>query len=285
MNENPLSAFPDPLPIEETIITAAIVEIESPTAETAETEGLCPPDQESPVTIAQLQKALFEMQERVDTKTRRLRSYDTILAQQTEELKRERQQLQRSIAEVERYRQEEQRHQRSLVTLSEELAITQQQLARLERECTLIQENHHEKTQKLISAERQISELHSRLQRQQRYTLQYKAALDQCLGETIGQKPSTDLAIVPPVSSIEPWSSQEAIDVELALTRIADNGIEKDNIDEFLAEFENIEPLEEPKHQKLDWPSPIISSLSSSTKYPAIRIDLPAFLKNRLDQP
>jgi hypothetical protein len=61
--------------------------------------------------------------------------------------------------------------------LQAELDVNQQRVAQLERECTLLQQRFNEKTVALQQAENTCHDLKSRLHRQQRYTLQFKAAL------------------------------------------------------------------------------------------------------------
>ncbi len=63
----------------------------------------------------------------------------------------------------------------------QELEKIQQQTARLERECSLLQENYNEEQNKLKQLEAENKDLRIRLQRQQRYNLQYKTALDKFL--------------------------------------------------------------------------------------------------------
>lgn len=66
-------------------------------------------------------------------------------------------------------------------TLQAELDASQQRVAQLERECTLLQQRFGDKSSALQQAEATCRDLRSRLQRQQRYTLQFKAALEKCL--------------------------------------------------------------------------------------------------------
>lgn len=66
-------------------------------------------------------------------------------------------------------------------TLQTELEANQQRVAQLERECTLLQQRFGEKNTALHQAEETCRDLKARLHRQQRYTLQFKAALEKCL--------------------------------------------------------------------------------------------------------
>lgn len=74
-------------------------------------------------------------------------------------------------------------------TLQADLEANQQRVAQLERECTLLQQRFSEKNTALHQAEGTCRDLKARLQRQQRYTLQFKAALEKCLNTapTAGQ--------------------------------------------------------------------------------------------------
>jgi chromosome segregation ATPase len=267
MNDPQNSFFADSGSDNEMMITAEIVDSEMITAETAENSR----------TIAQLQQELVETKECLETVNRRLRSCETLLTRQKEELEYERGQLRRAIAEVESYRQRERSQQQAIATRSEELAKTREELAHIQRECTLLQENYHEQVQQALSAEQEVRELRSRLQRQQQSTLQYKTALEECTGLTIERTELAEGAIVPSSTSIEPWSIEKSNPEELAIVAATEEAIE-DAIDEFLAEFEKMDFVERSGRGN-DWPSPVI--LPYTPRYPAIRVDLPLFLKNR----
>lgn len=71
-------------------------------------------------------------------------------------------------------------------TLHAELDVNQQRVAQLERECTLLQQRFSEKSTALHQAEETCRDLKARLHRQQRYTLQFKAALEKCLNMAAG---------------------------------------------------------------------------------------------------
>jgi chromosome segregation ATPase len=271
MNDNS-ALFLDNLPNSDTVITAEIVENESQSTDGTDWVTLScqlrQQNQDLQAQIRQREQALAEMRSQLQNQNRRLQSCDTLIQQQNEELQYEKHQLQRALAEIECYRQAEQHQPILIANLTAELTRTRQQLARLERECALTQESYQEKSQKLLNAEQQLQELLARLQRQQRYTLQYKAALEQYLSQPSDRTSGNDLAIVARVSTIEPWSQSTEND-------------EIDPIDEFLAEFEKTEPVEAINPKSADWPSPLISTLP---KYPSFRVDLPTFLKYRQEK-
>jgi len=114
-------------------------------------------------------------------------------------------------------------------TLQAQLETAQEQNKHLERECALLQKQHSEKAQKAQQLEETCRDLRSRLQRQQRYTLQFKAALEKSLDASPGHSPSglsrdtasSDLptmtplspglnpAVMPRSERIQPWSAVE----------------------------------------------------------------------------
>ena len=66
-------------------------------------------------------------------------------------------------------------------TLQAQLDTSQERVTQLDRECTVLRQRHSEQGQALETSEVLCRDLRSRLQRQQRYTLQFKAALEKCL--------------------------------------------------------------------------------------------------------
>ncbi|HEY9880544.1 MAG TPA: hypothetical protein V6D29_18945 [Leptolyngbyaceae cyanobacterium] len=111
-------------------------------------------------------------------------------------------------------------------TLQANLDTTRQRVAQLERECTLLQRRFTEKSNALSQAEATCRDLRSRLQRQQHYTLQFKAALEKCLDVSVQRTPEPvpEFRMVaeepvprphplsmPKAQQIQPWSSEEAI--------------------------------------------------------------------------
>ncbi len=128
------------------------------------------------------------------------------------------------------------RQQILIETLRGQLETNQQQVAQLERDCALTQQRYEEQTTKLSQAETICRDLRSRLYRQQRYTLQFKNALDKCLEMTGPEQPAnfsgtvgrstqqeTDTraivqGVVPKAPAIQPWSAaSELAELELYL--------------------------------------------------------------------
>ncbi|MGK7874037.1 MAG: hypothetical protein AB4426_12210 [Xenococcaceae cyanobacterium] len=166
--------------------------------------------------VVQLEQALADSQEQLPSQIRRSPSADTLIVQQTEELNASQEQVTSLTNELEASLQTAQSQQILIETLSKQLEASQEQVAQLERECAVLQENYNEQAYKLLETEKQAQELRSRLHRQQRYTLQFKAALDQSLevppsNAAISQQSegkTFSASLIPKVKPIQPWSTQ-----------------------------------------------------------------------------
>ncbi|NJO49030.1 MAG: hypothetical protein HC840_05620 [Leptolyngbyaceae cyanobacterium RM2_2_4] len=139
------------------------------------------------------------------------------------------------------------RQQILLETLTEQLEVSQERVAQLERECALTQQRYSEQTHQLTLSEKTCRDLHVRLQRQQRYTLQFKAALEKCLEvpppnyeakeqvvEAIAHSSPdkrdtfTPQSFLPRAKQIQPWSAQPQFLSDLSNL----NADELENLDE-----------------------------------------------------
>ncbi|MGB2924628.1 MAG: hypothetical protein WBB82_04970 [Limnothrix sp.] len=162
-------------------------------------------------TVVQLEQALAESQERLQTHIARSRSADTLLDQQSENLSDTQAEIDRLNEALDHAKQEIRDHKAVITELNLKFKKSQIQLAQIERECSLLQESHSEQQHRLVAAEQEVMDLQSRLERQQRYTIQYKSALEQ-------QQPAPEIeepiiiapkqSPVPKVSRIQPWSEQ-----------------------------------------------------------------------------
>jgi chromosome segregation ATPase len=238
--------------------------------------------------IIDLTKALADSQEQLQAQIQRSHDAETTITQQAEELDRQQEQIARLIE----HEQEVQRQQQAIATLSE-------QIAQLEREYAVLQEDCNDQAQQIVTMEKHLRELWSRLHRQQRYTLEYKAALEQYLGisgdrlavSQLPDFPMTAASVSAKVSAIEPWSGHDQplfsvregysnadeIDVsdrlegELAMEvdaeRILENSPTTSNKPEVITA------------SRSNWPSPAISSAQQSQSQ--VAVDLPSFLRTR----
>ena len=171
--------------------------------------------------VSQLQQALREKQEELLTQRQQAYEQENLLTRQTEELNTVKEQLTRLFHTLESSHQAAQRQQILIETLSEQLESSQERVAQLERECALTQQRYNEQSQQLLQAANTCRELRARLYRQQRQTLQFKAALEKSLEMTPplsagGQQPysrknMTDPYSLPKTKPIQPWSSEDII--------------------------------------------------------------------------
>ncbi len=171
-------------------------------------------------------QALQEVERQLEGKERRSQSTDQLIEQQAEELSKIQEHLAYTVAELQVHQEEAQRQQLQLETVAEKLALSQSQVAQLERDCSLLKETCQEKTEQVRLLEQQVEELRVRLQRQQRYSIQYKTALEQCLA-TPNFSPSSDVAhaiasLTGQTTTIQPWSSQPLTE-ESATFKAKDN--------------------------------------------------------------
>jgi hypothetical protein len=123
--------------------------------------------------------------------------------------------------------QTSQRQQILIETLNAQLLNSQERVAQLERECASTQQRFGEQTQTVMQQENQGRDLKARLYRQQRYTLQYKAALEKCLEVPTNAAPVAPVLISDSINSdniksgfgkqvsmptsipVQPWSAPE----------------------------------------------------------------------------
>ncbi|MGL5032877.1 MAG: hypothetical protein ACRC6M_03645 [Microcystaceae cyanobacterium] len=196
----------------------------------------------------QLQLALTQAEQALVAQERRSRSNDSLIEEQATEISKNQEYLTQTVAEIQVYRDEAKRQQLQVETLAEQLAIGQNRIAELERDCVKLQQNSQnsgqvesmaeqlaiaqnriaelERTcvrlqensqnsgQNVHRLEQQVLELRTRLQRQQRYALQYKTALEQCLSLP-NVNPSSDItsaiaSLTGKSPQIQPWSSHSA---------------------------------------------------------------------------
>ncbi len=131
--------------------------------------------------VEQLETLLDECHSALQLQMKRNQSLETRLSEQNQELSQTQEQLTRLFRELEASHHVAQRQQILIETLSQQMESSQEQVAQLERECAHIQQKYNEQSYTLSISENTCTELRSRLERQQRYSLQLKAALDKCL--------------------------------------------------------------------------------------------------------
>jgi len=197
-------------------------------------------DQEFHAQVANLNKALQQTRNMLRLERRhwesqssqiKRRSHEQTahIAQQIQELTTTQEQVVKLFRELEHSQQTAQRQQILVETLTDQLEASQEQVAQLERECALTQQRYTDQTQVVHQTENACRDLRSRLLRQQRYTMQFKTALEKCLDVPVAKsidslddlslniraehfkhdpihRPSDLLA--PKAQPVQPWSAQ-----------------------------------------------------------------------------
>ncbi|EAZ92648.1 hypothetical protein [Crocosphaera chwakensis] len=203
-------------------------------------------------TIVTLEQALADSRQQLQDYQERSRHHNALLSQQTAQLQSTQAQNSHLLEQLQSSQTNLQQEQHNLATLQKQLHASQEAFAQLERECALLKEETLQNKNQLILKKRQIHELQQRLQRQQRYSLQYKAALDDCLSNHGKKLPPTDVKsrvdspIASNVVSIQPWSSsiENKITPSIAPSPIKSEASEpiSDAIDDTLEELFSLTP-------------------------------------------
>ncbi len=143
------------------------------------------------------------------------------IARYVEELTSTQKRLTEVFAKLELAHQSAQRQQIVMETLNTQLQNSQERVAQLERECAGLHQRNVDQAQHVLQQEHQVRDLQARLQRQQRYTLQYKAALEKSLdvshvdaaaapallSETTARQLAAKYSGMPKPSPVKPWSA------------------------------------------------------------------------------
>ena len=150
-------------------------------------------------------------------------SSETQLQNQRQEFSGSQARLGDLFVELEQSHRMAQRQQILVETLMDQLQQSHEQIAQLERECASAQARSSEQAQLLLQAEHTGRDLRSRLHRQQRYTLQFKAALEKCLdvppvtaqgfvadllSTDVPESPTNPVKLnIPRSQPVQPWSA------------------------------------------------------------------------------
>jgi len=171
---------------------------------------------------------LSESEKALQWQKKRSSVAESMLGQQTQELAAAGEQIKSLFQQLETAIQTVQRQESLIENYNSQLEISQQRLAQLERECAKLQTSYNEQSYQILQSETTCRELRSRLMRQQRQTLQFKAALEKCLESPVPSydslddsvNKSDDINICQPRNSkqasssfsnaepIKPWSAQ-----------------------------------------------------------------------------
>ncbi|NEQ50381.1 MAG: hypothetical protein F6K11_09650 [Leptolyngbya sp. SIO3F4] len=120
------------------------------------------------------------------------------------------------VTELEQSNQALHHHQTHNENLQTELNAFRERTAQLETEHATLLQQHTKQSQELLQANTNCRDLRARLQRQQRYTMQFKAALEKCLSMSTESSTNTSSSAtglstpgltMPTVDEIRPWVS------------------------------------------------------------------------------
>lgn len=175
--------------------------------------------------VSQLEEALDRSQNALKAEVKRSQDHPTFAEYHTNgqvavhELSAAQEQIVGLYQQLEFVHQTSQRQQILVETLTEQLEASQERVAHLEREAALVQRRYNEQTQLLTQYENNCRDLQSRLHRQQRYTLQFKAALEKSLevssppfasvADAVAAVSSHENFFLPKVQRIQPWTLPE----------------------------------------------------------------------------
>lgn len=135
---------------------------------------------------------LSESEKALQWQKKRSSVAESMLEQQTQELSAAGEQINSLFQQLETAVQTVQRQESLIENYKSQLEISQQRLAQLERECAKVQTSYNEQSHQILQSDTTCRELRSRLMRQQRQTLQFKAALEKCLESPVPSNDSLD---------------------------------------------------------------------------------------------
>lgn len=131
--------------------------------------------------VEELTLALTDNQKALQKQKNRSSIAESMLSQQNQENAADREKIQSLFQQLETSIQTIKRQESLIESYKAHLESTQQRLAQLERECTDVQSKYSDQSYQLSQSENACRELRTRLMRQQRQNLQFKAALSKCL--------------------------------------------------------------------------------------------------------
>lgn len=165
--------------------------------------------------LEETHKALQDTQTEADRILTELEKSGQILQRQAQELA-DAQQLAANLQDtLEQTQREVARYQVVVETLTQELDNSQTRIAHLEHTCGQLQQRSLDQDAAIAQTDAHCQELQSRLNRQQRQTLQFRAALDRCLGLNLATDATNTAELeallqLPPGNlspgTIQPWS-------------------------------------------------------------------------------
>ncbi|MBO0349807.1 hypothetical protein J0895_11935 [Phormidium pseudopriestleyi FRX01] len=131
--------------------------------------------------VEQLETLLHECRQSLQQQRSQALDRQKLLDRRTLELKSVTGQIEQLSEHIQSATKQIQQQQQQIAYLGTQLQTSQEIRAKLERECALTQQRYHEQSQILVQTQTTCQDLRARLHRQQRHTLQFKAALEKCI--------------------------------------------------------------------------------------------------------
>lgn len=175
--------------------------------------------------VSELEESLSQCQTALQFQRQRCQELETLLTQRqkAESTSSLEAHFNRSLQESQ---QQVQKQQILVDTLTQQLDNTKERVSVLEQEYGGLQKRFADQTQRLVQSENECRSLKTRLSRQQRYTLQFKAALERCLEVSVPLPADTEapqeetamgsptapalpepVTFFPRSSPVQPWSA------------------------------------------------------------------------------
>ena len=194
--------------------------------------------------IAQLEETLEHSQAALQSEIERSQESRVAPKQSPQPAANPNAQVAQLVSELDSTQQALQRQKILTETLQAQLETSQQRVAQLDRECALIRQHYTKQSQTVMETEASCRDLRSRLQRQQHYTLQFKAALEKSLempansgrvpsplsgdnhtAQTADNGGSSQLISMPKAQRIQPWSADAALSKQAPNLDVLINGL------------------------------------------------------------
>jgi hypothetical protein len=160
--------------------------------------------------VEQLETLLHETRQSLQQQRSQALDRQKLLDRRTAELKTAREEGEHLAHQVNSLTQQIREQTNVIEGLSADFQTSQERLARMERECALTQERYNEHSQMLLQTQNLCRDLRSRLHRQQRHTLQFKAALEKCIENPQENAKAAIAAVGEPMSAGEVSSAESS---------------------------------------------------------------------------
>ncbi|HEY9701751.1 MAG TPA: hypothetical protein V6C58_04865 [Allocoleopsis sp.] len=173
------------------------------------------------VRISQLESALGECRSEFQLQQQKAQAQDSLLLQQNQELNEASEQVNILFKELESSHYVAQKQQVLIESMNKELEDNLVKIHQLETECAEIQKQYQLQAHTLIETEKNAKILNDKLQQQQKYTLQFQAALTEYL-QGNPEKPNLHNQSV---IVAQEWSNQDQQNLELVKSLMTTNSM------------------------------------------------------------